>query len=103
MRPINADNPRELERFADIVESTTDGLKKMEAWSLLKSCVTGLLWKLSTRYKRQKLSMVCPVLEMYEERAQPSRISGSQKRNVIVPAKCATKNTQFGNVKCSRE
>ena len=74
MRPINADNPRELERFADMVEmtvvslrkvrhlltwkeehcmqlywknflnlylaSTTDGLKKREAWSLLKSCVT---------------------------------------------------------------
>ena len=74
MRPINADNPRELERFADMVEmtvvslrkvrhlltwkeehcmqlywknflnlylaSTTDGLKKRETWSLLKSCVT---------------------------------------------------------------
>ena len=74
MRRINADNPRELERFADMVEmtvvslrkvrhlltrkeehcmqlywknflnlylaSTTDGLKKREAWSLLKSCVT---------------------------------------------------------------
>ena len=74
MRPINADNPRELERFADMVEmtvvslrkvrrlltwkeehcmqlywknflnlylaSTTDGLKKREAWSLLKSCIT---------------------------------------------------------------
>ena len=74
MRPINADNPRELERFVDMVEmtvvslrkvrrlltwkeehcmqlywknflnlylaSTTDGLKKREAWSLLKSCVT---------------------------------------------------------------
>ena len=84
MRPINADNPRELERFADMVEmtvvslrkvrhlltwkeehcmqlywknflnlylaSTTDGLKKREAWSLLKSCVTRLLRKLSTRY-----------------------------------------------------
>jgi len=28
--------------------STTDGLKKREAWSLLTSCVTGLLRKLST-------------------------------------------------------
>ena len=86
MRPVNADNPRELERFADIVEttvvslkenkkyiltwkeehcmqlcwksflalylaSTTHGLKKREAWSLLKSCVAGLLRKLNTRYK----------------------------------------------------
>ena len=46
--------------------------------------------------------MVCPVLEVYEERAQLSLISGPQKRNVIVPVKCATKNTQFGNVLCSR-
>ena len=82
--------------------STTDGLKKREAWSLLKSCVTGLLRKLSTRYKLQKLTMVCPVLEMHEERAEQSLISGPQKRNVIVPAKCPTKNTQFGNVRCSR-
>ena len=37
--------------------STTDGLKKREAWSLLKSCITGLLKKLSTRYKHQKLSI----------------------------------------------
>ena len=137
MRPINADNPRELERFADMVEmtvvslrkvrhlltwkeehcmqlywknflnlylaSTTDGLKKREAWSLLKSCVTRLLRKLSTRYKLQKLSMVCPVRETQGERAQQSLISGPQKRNVIVPAKCATKNTLFGNVMCSRE
>ena len=138
MRPINADNPRELERVADIVDrtvvslkenkkftdleggtlyaivlenflklhlaSTTDGLKKREAWSLLKSCVTGLLRKLSTRYKHQQLSMIFPVMEMHEERAQPSlRISGPQKRNVIAPVKCATKNDQFGNVMCSRE
>ena len=137
MRPINADNPRELERFGDMVErtvvslkenkkfahlevgtlyafvlekapqallaSTTDGLKKREAWSLLKSCVTGLLRKLSTRYKHQKLIIVCPVLELHEERAQPNLISRPQKRNVIVPVKCATKNTQFENVLCSRE
>ena len=83
--------------------STNDGLKKREAWSLLRSCDTRLLRKLSTRYKHQKLSMVCPVLEVYEERAQLSLISGPQKRNVIVPVKCATKNTQFGNVICSRE
>ena len=83
--------------------STNDGLKKREAWSLLRSCDTRLLRKLSTRYKHQKLSMVCPVLEVYEERAQLSLISGPQKRNVIVPVKCATKNTQFGNVMCSRE
>ena len=83
--------------------STTDGLKKREAWSLLKSYVTGLLRKLSTRYKHQKLSIVCPVLKMQEERAQPSLILGPQKRNVIIPFKCATKNTQFGNVMCSRE
>ena len=83
--------------------STTDGLKKREARILLKSGVTGLLRKLSTRYKHQKLSMVCPVLEVYEERAQLSLISGPQKRNVIVPVKCTTKNTQFGNVICSRE
>ena len=44
-----------------------------------------------------------PVLEMHEERAQPSLISGPQKRDVIAPVKCATKNTQFGNVMCSRE
>ena len=49
--------------------STTDGLKKREAWSLLRSCDTRLLRKLSTRYKHQKLSIVCPVLEVYEERA----------------------------------
>ena len=79
--------------------STTDGLKKREAWSLLKSCVTGMLRKLSTRYKHQKLIMVCLVLEIHEERAQPNLISGPQKRNVIVPVK----NTQFGNVMCSRE
>jgi len=30
-------------------------------------------------------------------------ILGPQKRNVIVPVKCAIKNTQFGNVMCSRE
>ena len=83
--------------------STTDGLKKREACRLLKSCVAGFLRKLSTRYKHQELSMVCPVLEVYEERAQLSLISGPQKRNVIVPVKCATKNTQFGNVMCSRE
>ena len=47
--------------------------------------------------------MVCPVLEVYEERAQLSLISGPQKRNVIVPVKCATKNTHFGNVICSME
>ena len=48
--------------------------------------------------------MVCVVLEVYEERVQlSSHTSGSQKRNVIVPVKCATKNTQFGNVMCSRE
>ena len=137
MRPINADNPRELETFADIVErtvvslkenkkfadlegehctqlcwknvlklylaSTTDGLKKREAQSLLKSCITRLLRKLSTSYKHQKLRMVCSVLEIHEERAQPGLILGPQKRNVIVPVKCATKNTQFGNVICSRE
>ena len=42
-------------------------------------------------------------MEMHEERAQPSLISGPQKRDVIAPVKCATKNTQFGNVRCSRE
>ena len=46
--------------------TTTDGLKKREAWSLLRSCDTRLLRKLSTRYKHQKLSMVCPVLEMHK-------------------------------------
>ena len=56
-----------------------------------------------TRYMHQKLGIVCAVLEVYEERAQLSLISGPQKRNVIVPVKCATKNTQFGNVMCSRE
>ena len=70
----------------------------------MKSCITAsLLRKLRTKYKHQKLSMVCPVLEVYEERPQLSLISGPQKRNVIVPVKCATKNTQFGNVICSRE
>ena len=64
----------------------------------MKRCVIGLLRRLSIRYKHQKLSMVCPVSEIQEERAQPSLISGLQKRNVIVPVKCATKNTQFGNV-----
>ena len=59
--------------------STTDGSKKREARSLLNSCVTGLLRKLSIRYKHQKLSMVCPVLEVYEERAQLSLILGTQK------------------------
>ena len=69
----------------------------------MKSYVAGLLRKLSTRYKYQKLNMVCAVLEVYEERVQLSLISGPQKRNVIIPVKCATKNTQFGNVKFSRE
>ena len=64
----------------------------------MKSCVIGLLRRLSTRYKHLKLSMVCPVSQIHEERAQPSLISGPQKRNVIVPVKCATKNTQFANV-----
>ena len=59
--------------------------------------------KLSTEYNYQKLSMVCPVLEIHEEGAQPSLISGPQKRNVNVPVKCTTKNTQFGNVMCSRK
>ena len=36
-------------------------------------------------------------------RAKPSLISGSQKRNVIVPVRYASKNTQFGNVMCSKE
>ena len=133
MRPINTDNPRELERFADIVERTVVSLKEnkkfadMEGDTLYaivleklpqallshyyrwikekgsmesledQSCITGLLIKLSTRYKHQKLSMVCPVLEIHNERAKPSLISGSQKRNVIVPVKCASKNPQFGN------
>ena len=83
--------------------STTDALKKREAWSLLKSCVTGLMRKLSTRYKHQQLNTIFPVMEMHEERAQPSLISRPQKRDVIAPVKCATKNTQFGNVMCSRE
>ena len=43
--------------------------------------------------------MVCLVLEIHDERAQPNLMSGPQKRNVIVPVK----NTQFGNVMCSRE
>ena len=77
---------------------TTDGLNKRK-----HGPVTGLLRKLSTRYKHKQLRMVCPVMEMHEEGAQPSFISGPQKRNVIVPVKCATKNTQFGNVMCSRE
>ena len=107
MRPINADNPRELEIFADKVDrtvvslkesktfadleggtsyaivlekrpqalyfaSTTDGLKRGEAWILLTSCVTGFLRRLSTRYKHQILSMVFPVLEMHKGRAQAS-------------------------------
>ena len=46
---------------------------------LLKSCVIGLLRKLSTRCKHQKLSMVCPVLETLWERAQPSLISGRRR------------------------
>ena len=37
-----------------------------------------------TRYTHQKLGIVCAVLEVYEERAQLSLISGPQKRNVIV-------------------
>ena len=103
MRPIHADNPRKLERFANIVERTVVSLKEnkkfadleggtlyataleklpqallsqyyrwvkeREAWSPLRSCDTGLLRKLSTRYKHQKLSMVFPVLDVYEERA----------------------------------
>ena len=47
--------------------------------------------------------MVCPVWEVNKERAQLSLISGPQKRNINVPVKCATQNTQFGNVLCSRE
>jgi len=35
MRPINADNPRELERFADIVERTVVSLKEKLIRSLL--------------------------------------------------------------------
>ena len=139
MRPINTDNPRELERFADIVERTVVSLKENKKFADMEgdtsyaivleklpqallshyyqwikekgsmesledqSCITGLQMKLSTRYKHQKLSMVCPVLEIHKERAKPSLISGSQKRNVIVPVKCASKNTQFGNVMCSKE
>ena len=74
--------------------STTDGLKKREAWNLLKSCITRLLRKLSTRYKHQKLRMVCSVLEIHEERAQSGLILGPQKGNVIVPVKCATASLQ---------
>ena len=113
IRPINNDNPRELERLADIIKRTvvslkenkkfadleertfsamqlrwknflklylasaTDGLNRGEAWSLLTSSAPRLLRKLSTSYKHQKLSIFCPVLEMHEERAQPSFISGS--------------------------
>ena len=54
-------------------------------------------------YKYQQFSIVCPVLEMHEEGAKPSLISGSQKRNVIVHVKCASKNTQFRNVARSKE
>ena len=78
-------------------------IKEKGSMQSLKSWVTGLLKKLSNSYKHQKLSMVCSVLEIHEERAQPSLISGPQKRNVIVFVTCATKNTQFGNVMCSRE
>ena len=34
-----------------------------------------------TRYKHQQLSMIFPEIEMHEERAQPSLISGPQKRD----------------------
>ena len=36
MRPINADNPRELERFANIVERTVVSLKKNKKFSDLE-------------------------------------------------------------------
>ena len=130
MRPINADNPRELERFTDIVERTVVFLKEnkkfadLEVGTLCAIVLEKLPQALLSQYyqwikekesmesleelrhwvaeeaKRQKLSMICPA---NEERAQPSLISGPQKRNVIVPVNCATKNIQFGNVMCSRQ
>ena len=36
MRPINADNPRELERFADIVERTVVSLKENKKFADLE-------------------------------------------------------------------
>ena len=39
-----------LEKLPQALLSTTNGLKKREAWSLLKSSIAGLLRKLSTRY-----------------------------------------------------
>ena len=36
MRPINADNPRELERFADIVEKTVVSLKENKMFADLE-------------------------------------------------------------------
>ena len=112
MRPINADNPRELERFTDIVERTVVFLKEnkkfadLEVGTLCAIVLEKLPQALLSQYyqwikekgsmesleelrhwvaeeaKRQKLSMICPA---NEERAQPSLISGPQKRNVIVP------------------
>ena len=52
--------------------STTDGLKRGEAWILLTSCVTVFLRTPCTRYKHQILSIVFPVLEMHKERVQAS-------------------------------
>ena len=38
IRPIDADDPRELERFADIVERTVTSLKENKQISDLKGC-----------------------------------------------------------------
>ena len=123
MRPINADNPRELERFGDIVERTVVSLKEnkkfadLEGGTLYAIVLEKLPQALLSQYYRwikEKGS-----LESLEElrrwvaeeaeyqvqaseikhglssvgnaQAKPSLISGSQKRNVIVSVKYASK------------
>ena len=87
--------------------STTDGLKKralqsMESFEELGHWVAKEA--VSTRYKHQKLSMVCPVLENYARGKSSTKSyfrTTEEKRDR--PCKVCNQNTHFGNGMSSKE
>ena len=133
MKPINAEDPQELEKFADLVErkvvtlkenkhtsdleggslyaivlekilysaSTRDGLKKRENWSLSRNYKNGLQRKQNTKFKHQRYRMVFLVQEEGMSNGH-GHISGLET-SMTTLARCATKNTQIGSAKCSKE
>ena len=112
MRPINADNPREL---ADLKGRTLYAIVLEKPPQVLRSQY--YRWIKEKRSLESLEELRRWVAEEAEYQVQASEIKhglssvgsvqgksstksyfGTQKRNVVVPVKCATKNTQFGNV-----